>query len=207
MYFDKDTHPIHGFTANEDICCYKILGYFDNQFMSPYNTKTKWSVNEVKSENINVVNENVVRITYLKNRYFVTVEQTELDLEQLLALEVRKYYPKKQIQQIAKAATLTNLLKIEDGLYSFSNYMNCEMEKTIKHLKIYSDSLVTARCTIPKGSRYYVSDDATTFVSDFLQLDKIIDIFGTVTEKIRNANLLGYKFLRPEHIVGEYTEN
>ena len=194
MYFDKTTHPNGGFTASEDIRCYKILGYFDNQFMSPYNTKTKWSVNEVKSENINVVNENVVRTTYLKNRYFVTMEKTKLDFERLLVfLKDREYYSNKQVQQIAKSATLTNLLKIEDGLYSFSNYMNCEMEKTLNHLKIYSDALVTARCTIPKGSRYYVSDDATTFVSDFLQFDEIIDVFGTVTERLRNADLLNYK--------------
>ena len=67
------------------------------------------------------------------------------------------------------------------------------MEKTLKHLKIYSDSRVTARCTIPKGSRYYVSDDATTFVSNFLQFNEIIDVFGTVTERLRNADLLNYK--------------
>ena len=81
----------------------------------------------------------------------------------------------KAIQFDHKAAEGLKLSK--EGLYTYSNYMNGRMERDLEFYKKESGEkhkYFPARCRIPKGSKYIVSDSGEVFVSERLCFDKVI---------------------------------
>ena len=56
--------------------------------------------------------------------------------------------------------------------------MNKEMKTWFETIKSstfrYSTSVAVARCVIPEGATYYVSDEAQVFVSDTLRIEEIV---------------------------------
>ena len=74
---------------------------------------------------------------------------------------------------------LTNLVKTECGFYSYTRYMNERMLKSIERNSGWYDCkniLVIGRFIIPKGSRYYVSDDANVYVSERIKFDGVVNV-------------------------------
>ena len=69
---------------------------------------------------------------------------------------------------------IPDMFSSECGFYSYTRFMNSQMKESSENLWIGRMPIYAARYIIPKGSRYYVSDDANVYVSDTLVLDDII---------------------------------
>ena len=170
MYFDEDSQPVEVYIADEDIICYKILDYYSGVLSSPYRG-TKWSVGETKKSDINVLKDEIVKFSYRDwGRRMKTFHESK---------DIVENNYKKQIIKIPKLEIVasTSLRKITNGLYSFANYMNGEMADYVDIHKKARETFVTARCAIPKGSRYHVNTQGTVFVSDALKLEGIVERF------------------------------
>lgn len=78
-----------------------------------------------------------------------------------------------------------------EGLYTYSHYMNGRMEKDLEFYKKESGGrhrYFPARCRIPKGSKYIVSDDGEVFISERLCFDKVI--FPKVKNVMKPVNAM-----------------
>ena len=179
MYFDKDSQPVKGYMANEDIVCYKLLLCIDNEFVSPYYRHTKWNVGETKHSEVNVLKDEIVKVSCKNsNGYTVSFHESKNVLETEYRRGIYGSYGRRN--NLQNSETPTSLCKIENGIYSFSNYMNCCMRTEVKRQERWAKhssprKFAVARCVIPKGSRYYVNRHATKFVSNALRVDGIVE--------------------------------
>lgn len=71
----------------------------------------------------------------------------------------------------------SGLAETTTGYYSFTGYMNGEMKELVKSMLNMLDCPIVVRCIIPKGGKYYVSDNSETFVSNQLKLERIVNEF------------------------------
>jgi len=62
------------------------------------------------------------------------------------------------------------------GFYSYTYYMNGKMEDNAKWLTKFAGTYRVARCKIPAGAEYYVSDNGETFISNRLIFEKALPI-------------------------------
>lgn len=62
------------------------------------------------------------------------------------------------------------------GYYSYTHYMNGNMEKDLKWYSETGDGdYVAVKCTIPEGSKYLVSENGECFVSESIVLNRIVN--------------------------------
>lgn len=62
------------------------------------------------------------------------------------------------------------------GFYSYSYFMNGKMEDNAKWLTKFPGIYRVARCKIPAGAEYYVSDNGEAFISNKIVFEKALDI-------------------------------
>ncbi len=62
------------------------------------------------------------------------------------------------------------------GFYSYTHFMDGSMCEHLCDMVRRGEKPSLARCRIPKGARYCVTDNGETFVSDKIVFDKVLDI-------------------------------
>ena len=83
----------------------------------------------------------------------------------------------------------TDYCMTNKGFYSYTHFMNGRVTSDVFRNCGWIPCVV-ARCIIPKGARYCVSDDGEVFVSDEIVFDKVLDT---------NKQKTGYESLRFEY--------
>ena len=170
-FVDLTNVPEGGFTASEDIRCYKVLAKTRQGIYSPIMGKY-YGIGQTYSVPNIVVNQQkmccvfeFVKRKWIRKTYtsendplIVNYPNVKLDDGKTLVLGFEK----------------TNLQRTGTGFYSYTSYLNNSMEFFANC--VVEDGLLTvlARCVIPKGSRYYVSDDCGTYISNSLKVEEII---------------------------------
>lgn len=176
MIFDRDTHPQGGYTASEDIVCYKVLTKdFYGNYCSIYNYYV-WKLGRTYQEHICVVPNGVYEIVdfwkdvciretqYVSKQEYATLENNVRYLESF-----QEYVIKNDVR------VYEDLGIIQNGFYSYTRYMNCEMEKMLKRGNSFCiEPHYVCKFVIPKGSRYYVSNDTNVYVSNALRFVGIV---------------------------------
>jgi hypothetical protein len=173
---DKNTNPIGGYTAENDIVCYKILTVNDDAggfpqsllFCQMWKTGTLYSTDLVCGRDLPV---------YESIQYYKIWDKW-----------IRKtvYHPHAAGSRILSTYSLTDFAVTKSGFYSYSGYMNGRMREDVRYYgkEIYKKSklgslnlMSIGRFTIPKGGKYYVNDDASVYVSDRLRLDGTVKTY------------------------------
>jgi hypothetical protein len=172
-YIDEKT-PIHGFAANGDIVCYKLIiahPYAYCCYVSSICYAHVWYAGQTYKTDLKYHSEYPV---YECIGYNQTTKMWER-----WNTENGSPYRSEDIRTFLR----TDLARTGKGFYSYSRYMSERMEKDAVHYKEYIRStpniLVIGRFVIPKGSRYYVNDDASVYISNALRFDGIV---GEYTE-------------------------
>lgn len=172
QYFDVTTCPEGGFVADRDIVCYKVLRYSmsTDTARSPFFSSETWSVGDVRESRVRVdrvgINEGFV-FCRRWGRYRENAIGDGTSGSFHFRYDVRKN---------------PDIGIIEEGLHSYSGYMNGEMEELLGTIGGMLNATVLwmiFRCAIPEGSRYYVSDSAGVFVSDALRVDGLANVYAT----------------------------
>ena len=183
LYFDKTIAPENGYIADKDITCYKVLAQemtyrngkwpdiMSSIWVSPMHSDYEWKINDEKKSYLNINTHcriyNVRTHKWLGSDAIYKVTNTESDwLDPNRAIE-----PEMVLDP--------DLGCIKQGLYSFTTYGN---DKVGWWTTILATSNITCgifRAIIPKGSRYFVSNDCTTYVSDRLKLIELVEKIPT----------------------------
>ena len=167
-YVDLTNVPEGGFTADKDITCYKVLVRRNNCLESP--------IINFCYEIGKAVPKCQVVLSGRKVLDTVSYRLITKSLEKLLLVETSylfsytNYIKFIGIKDSGLSETIT-------GYYSFTGYMNEEMERLVKNTLHECHCPIVVRCTIPKGSRYYVADNSETFISDQLKVECIVKEF------------------------------
>lgn len=183
-YVDLTNVPEGGFTANEKIRCYKVL-VLDTW----YNTMVSPIVNReyrVGEKHKNAYGVRLERSTasqfYIYNNALKIFENGIFD--------INSYFIKNQID---KGLVITQNTKVKlnitaEGFYTYTHYMCWEMERDITSELFWDKTVFVVECEIPKGSRYYVSDNSETFVSNKLNIKRVAAQFNKEAWRKRNAS-------------------
>lgn len=153
--------------AKEDILCYKILvkpKFKCENLKSHYFGKSYETGREYSS--LVMFDENPVFFAYVIYNHRLVPAYVESSSSERLE------YPGYLRAEIVGNARLTGLRTTCGGFHSYTRYMNGEMRNEARGSL---ERLVAVRCRIPKGSRYYVSDDGMTYVSDKIVIDSIVE--------------------------------
>lgn len=169
-YFDMTTCPEGGFTADADIQCYKVTRYSVKRgcACSPIFSSETWSSGETRTSCIYVAQKGVNE-GFVFNGYWAVFRGKDLNDGSMDYLD--------PIHDVRRNGDIG---LIEDGLYSYSGYMNGGMGKFLSEIGkdgIGDSYWMVFRCAIPRGSRYYVSDSAEVFVSDTLRVDGLANVY------------------------------
>lgn len=167
-YIDLTNVPEGGFTASEDIVCYKVLKRNNNCLESPV-TKFCYKIGKtVKKCQIVLSDKKVLNTVVYRLR--------EKTLYKLLLTENHYLFSTTNLMKFVGIKD-SGLAETTTGYYSFTGYMNGEMKRLVKIMLDVWDCPIVVRCTIPKGSKYYVSDNSETFVSNQLKVEHIVNEF------------------------------
>ena len=172
LIYDKSTTPIGGWKADRDIVCYKVLkkNYY-GEWASPIFNQFQWKEGETKKSPIVVEEKKQWYFAWWlcgwgKNPIWTKYYASSLDPNDYLHVIRKECIPAPEMGSVGS------------GLYSYSSYMNKEMKTWFETIKSstfrYSTSVAVARCVIPEGATYYVSDEAQVFVSDTLRIEEIV---------------------------------
>ena len=172
LIYDKSTTPVDGWKADRDIVCYKVLKKnFYGDWVSPVFNRFQWKEGETKKSPIVVEKKKQWYYAWFlfgwgKNPIWTKYYASSLDPNDYFDVIRKEYIPAPEFGSIGS------------GLYSYSSYMNEEMKNWFEAIKSsafsYSTNVAVARCVIPEGATYYVSDDAQAFVSDMLRVEEIV---------------------------------
>lgn len=168
MYFDKTTHPNGGFTASEDIVCYKVLRERWGNYASPFYSDKTWKVGELCKTEIKEEKCGVIKLTYFYNQRKCWRTALISEKEHKANIEGKIYSTYAKIE----SKKVYGLGIIENGFYCCASFMNFFMRNFLDNMML--TPYYIGRFTIPKGSRYYVGDDAITIVSDTLRFDGVV---------------------------------
>lgn len=172
LIYNKENSPV-GYVADKDITCYKILKYciykgkgsdITARLTSPFYNNLYWQIGDEKTAYIN--------LNPLDDVYIIRREKWKGN-DSLAATWTGNpnYIGWKRNIGRGWGGEMTldpSLGCITNGLHSFTGYMNGRMINLLYSGLQYTYPIF--RCVIPKGSHYYVSDDAQSYVSDRLRL-------------------------------------
>lgn len=167
---DMTNVPRGGFTAREDITCYKVLRKkdFDTCWFGAYRRGAPYISGESVRSGMGVTG-GVLEVGVFSKRKSVWGKRYVPEPDMPL-LKRRKDI------SVSQARPRPEMTYSGAGIYSYTYYMNEAMEATVDHMREWhkKDLLAVARCVIPAGSRYYVSASGMVFVSDTLRVDEFI---------------------------------
>lgn len=178
LFFDKTIAPKDGYIADKDITCYKVLSQemtykwpeMPSIWVSPMHGDYEWKINEEKKSYLNIDTKcrvyNVRAHKYLGSDKTYKVANTEEDW----------LVPDKTAEP--EMVLDPNLGRITQGLHSFTTYGN----NKLGWMTVFASTYRTCgifRAIIPKGSRYFVSDDCTEYASDRLKLIELVEKIPT----------------------------
>ena len=167
-YIDEKT-PVRGFVANGDIVCYKLIiahPYADCCYVSSICHAHTWDAGQTYKTDLECHFEYPVYecIGYNQTTKMWKRWNTE-NSSPYRSEDIRTFH-------------LTDLARTGKGFYSYSRYMSERMGKDVVYYNGYINHtpniLVIGRFAIPKGSRYYVNDDASVYISNALRFDGIV---------------------------------
>lgn len=96
--------------------------------------------------------------------------------EQSVLLLKNRSEPYRNKLWFIKDEPLENLYTTHYGFYSYTYYMNGKMEHNANWLTRFPGTYRVARCKIPAGAEYYVSDNGETFISNKIVFEKALPI-------------------------------
>jgi hypothetical protein len=173
-YIDKETTPVKGFVASEDIVCYKILKKVTNfKRVASYYSSVRgkqWYIGETCESPLTLVTRGDLYECWY---YSFLVPGWHRS---------RVYASEKNIGLWCPVAMFTpaECLETEQGFYSYSRFMSERMEKDALYFakREYTIAppykIVIGRFSIPKGSRYYVNEDASVYISDKIRFEGVV---------------------------------
>lgn len=176
-YIDMTNVPEGGFTADEDIVCYKVMEQRPGAgFMLSLHKEFGYLAGETYVSGVAAPGRRVSRrCRYNKHTNslsWVTCAEKRLPCE--ITVCDSRY-------SVVGNDVRTGLSMSAAGTYSYTHYMNGEMVDEMRIAECVGANPVVVRCRIPRGSRYYVSDDGMTYVSDMITIDRIV---GEPAEKV-----------------------
>lgn len=167
-YVDLTNVPKDGFTADKDITCYKVLVRRNNCLESPF-VNFCYEIGKAVPKCQVVLSDKKVLDTVLYCPITKSLNKFLL-VENFYLFSYKNYIKFIGVKDSGLSETIT-------GYYSFTGYMNEEMERLVKHTWHQCNYPIVVRCIIPKGSRYYVADNSETFISDQLKVECIVKEF------------------------------
>lgn len=164
-YIDMSNVPDRGFLADEDITCYKVMRRNQGDGIVSIYKGFGYETGKTYRSLLFKPGGRVVR-----NCIVSSVSGNLTWLYVIIAGGIINHRYKHIGYEVQ-----TGLSASSEGIYSYTGYMNGDMDYEVKMLRSFNVEAVVVRCTIPKGSRYYVSDDGETYVSDNITIDAVID--------------------------------
>lgn len=163
---DTTNVPEGGFTAEEDILCYKILvkPRFECENLKSHYFDHAYAIGRQYVSPAKIEENPMFLGHFMKKKMLAAVYMESLDAENFK-------YPGFLNVEIIGDVRKTDLHASCGGFHSYTRYMNGDMRC---EMRCRSENLVAVRCRIPKGSSYYVSDDGMTYVSDSIVIDSIV---------------------------------
>ena len=184
------------FIADRDITCYKILRKRakDRAYTSPYRMETVWDVSQKRNEFISEFTgkyDDVIRFHFFMRGYRTNgtgdgEERTWWhgeDVESRTLFYGEPYDTYRNLMEDDENARIdiqvdNELVAIGEGLHSFTFFRNMLMMDLVRKIcQIHEDSYCV-RFIIPKGTKYYVSDNGEAYTSEKLVFDGIAATFS-----------------------------
>lgn len=162
------------YVADEDIICYKLVikTGIPGAYKPGVNVSNLRYIEGVRyrEDRFNIIGSDTLRECWTYSSEGGGMWYYRKDLSVGTIEYYRKHFTKWVIDDRETDCCMTN-----KGFYSYTYFMNGRMSSDIFWYRSCI-TYVVARCRIPKGARYCVSDDGEVFVSDEIVFEEVLDI-------------------------------